>query len=250
MRGQRIQWLFPILCITLSACSTHQGFDRAGMQDTLLQRMNLAGAREIKTTETKNAIENRSPFAGPFRLGVYFVRTEFPTRQSVQSGEWLSAEKDQLVQRLAQLRNDQILREVVVLAEPTVHTLTPQELRQASARYGIDVLLLVDGVGAVDRHNNAYALLYPTVLGAWLAPGTVIDALFIIDGILWDLRTDTKHDGQTAEGQAQRTGAVVLVEDADALKEAKGRAIDAFGGTLADRLRSLQRERDPASPLR
>ncbi|MEK6633265.1 MAG: hypothetical protein AABY94_08095 [Nitrospirota bacterium] len=250
MRVQRIQWLFPILCITLSACSTHQGFDRAGMQDTLLQRMNLAGAREIKTTETKNAIENRSPFAGPFRLGVYFVRTEFPTRQSVQSGEWLSAEKDQLVQRLAQLRNDQILREVVVLAEPTVHTLTPQELRQASVRYGIDVLLLIDGIGAADRHNNAYALLYPTLLGAWLAPGTVIDALFILDGTLWDLRTDKLLDRQTAEGRAQRTGAVVLVEDADALKEAKGRAIDAFGGILVDRLRSLQRERDPASPLR
>lgn len=250
MRAQRLQWLLPILCITLSACSTSQGFDRAGMQDTLHQRLDLVGEREFKTPETKNAIENRPPFAGPFRLGVYFVRTEFPTRQSVQSGEWLSAEKDQLVQRLAQLRNGQILREIVVLAEPAVRTLTPQELRQASVRYGIDVLLLIDGVGAVDRHNNAYALLYPTVLGAWLAPGTVIDALFILDGMLWDLRTDTKLDGQTAEGQAQRIGAVVLVEDADVLKEAKGRAIDAFGGTLVDRLRSLQRERDPASPLR
>ena len=249
MRVQRIQWLFPILFITLSACSTSPEFDRAGMQDTLHQRLDLVGAREIKPTETKNAIENRSPFAGPFRLGVYFVRTEFPTRQSVQSGEWLSAEKDQLVQRLAQLRNDQILREVVVLAEPTVRTLTPQELRQASVRYGIDVLLLVDGVGAVDRHNNAYALLYPTLLGAWLAPGTVIDALFILDGTLWDLRTNKLLDQQTAEGQAQHTGAVVLVEDADVLTEAKHRAIEAFGGRLVDRLRSLQRERDPAAPL-
>ncbi len=144
------------------------------MQNTLHQRLDLTGEREAK-----NTTESNPPLAGPFRLGVYFVRTEFPTRQSVQSGEWLSAEKDQLVQRLTQLRSDQILREVVVLAEPTVRTLTRQELRQASVRYGIDVLLLVDGVGAVDRHNNAYALLYPTVIGAWLAPGTVIDALFM-----------------------------------------------------------------------
>ena len=246
MRAQRIQWLFPILFITLSACSTGQEFDRAGMQDTLHQRMNLGGAREIKTTETKNAIENRSPFAEPFRLGVYFVRTEFPTHQSVQSGEWLSAEKDQLVQRLAQLRSDQILREVVVLAEPTVRTLTRQDLRQASVRYGIDVLLLVDGVGAVDRHNNAYALLYPTLLGAWLAPGTVLDALFIINGMLWDLRTDKLLDRQTAEGQAQRTGAVVLVEDADVLREAKHRAIEAFGTGLVQHLRSLTQTRSDA----
>ena len=250
MRVQRLQWLLPILFITLSACSTSPEFDRAGMQDTLHQRLDLVGEPEIKTPETKHALENHPPLAGPFRLGVYFVRTEFPTRQSVQSGEWLSAEKDQLVHRLTQLRSDQILREVVVLAEPTVRTLTRQELRQASVRYGIDVLLLVDGIGAVDRHNNAYALLYPTVLGAWLAPGTVIDALFILDGILWDLRTDKLLDRQTAEGQAQRTGAVVLVEDADALKEAKGRAIDAFGGTLVDRLRSLtSKQSGTSSPL-
>ncbi len=239
MRVQRILWLVPILLITLSACSSHQRFDRAGMQNILLQRMSFVAAREIKTTETKNAIENRPRLAEPFRLGVYFVRTEFPTRELLHSGEWLSAEKDQLVQCLAQLRSDQILREIVVLAEPTVRTLTRQEFRQAAARYGIDVLLLVDGVGAVDRRNNAYALLYPTVIGVWLAPGTLIDALFILDGILWDLRTDQLLDQQTAEGQAQRTGAVVLVEDADALKEAKGRAIEAFGARLVEHLRSL-----------
>lgn len=251
MRDRLVQWLLPILCITLSACSTSQGFDRAGMQDVLHQRLDLVGARGIKTTETKKAIENRSPFAGPFRLGVYFVRAEFPSRESIRSGEWLSAEKDRLVQRLAQLRNDQILREVVVLAEPTVRTLTRQELRQTSVRYGIDVLLLVDGVGAVDRHNNAYALLYPTLLGAWMAPGTVIDALFILDGTLWDLRTDKLLDEQTAEGQAQRTGAVVLVDDADVLREAKHRAIEALGARLVEHLRSLGRERsDAPSPLR
>lgn len=241
MRVHRIQWLVPILLITLSACSSDQGFDRSGMQDILLQQMSFVAPREIKTTETKDAIENRPRLAEAFRLGIYFVRTEFPTRESIHSGEWLSTEKDQLVQCLAQLRSDQILREIVVLAEPTVRPLTRQEFRQAAARYGIDVLLLVDGVGAADRRNNAYALLYPTVIGAWLAPGTVIDALFILNGILWDLRTDQLLDQQTAEGQAQRTGAVVLVEDADALKEAKGLAIQAFGARLVEHLHSLAR---------
>jgi rhombotail lipoprotein len=246
MRVQRLQWLFPILCITLSACSTSQGFDRSGMQDTLHQRLNLVGEPDINTPETKNAMESNPALAGPFRLGVYFVRTEFPTRQSLHSVEWLSAEKDQLVQRLTQLHSDRILREIMVLAEPTVRTLTRQELRQASVRYGIDVLLVIDGVGAVDRHNNAYALLYPTLLGAWLAPGTVIDALFILDGTLWDLRTDKLLNRQTAEGQAQRTGAVVLVEDADVLREAKHRAIETFGTGLVQHLRSLPQTRSDA----
>ncbi len=239
-----IRWLLPVFCLTLSACSTSKGFDRAGMRESLHQRLLIADEHEPTDSPKSTA-----PLSEPFRLGVYFVRTEFPTRESIHSGEWLSAEKDLLVHSLSRLRDGRIVREVVVLAEPTVRTLTRQELRQASVRYGIDVLWLVDGIGAVDRHNNAYSFLYPTIIGAWLAPGTVIDALFILNGRLWDLRIDKLLDRQTAEGQAQRTGAVVLVEDADVLKEAKHRAIEAFGGTFVDRLRSLQRERDPALPL-
>lgn len=243
---QPIRWFLSILFITLSACSTGQGFDRTGMQDALHQRLDPLGEREAK-----NRTESNPPLAEPFRLGVYFVRTEFPTRQSIQSAEWLSAEKDQLVQRLSQLRDDRIVREVVVLAEPTVRTLTRQELRQAAVRYGIDVLLLVDGIGAVDRHNNAYSFLYPTVIGAWLAPGTISDALFVIDGRLWDVRADAFGGRQTAEGQAHRVGAAVILEDADVLGEAKRRAIDNFGAGVVDQLRSRIGKRSGASsPLR
>lgn len=243
---QPIRWFLSILFITLSACSTGQGFDRTGMQDALHLRLDPLGEREAK-----NPTESNPPLAGPFRLGVYFVRTQFPTRQSIQSAEWLSAEKDQLVQRLSQLHDDGIVREVVVLAEPTVLTLTRQELRQAAVRYGIDVLLLVDGIGAVDRHNNAYSFLYPTIIGAWLAPGTISDALFVIDGRLWDVRADAFGDRQTAEGQAHRVGAAVILEDADVLGEAKRRAIDTFGAGVVDQLRSRMDKRSGgSSPLR
>lgn len=239
------RWLLALFLTALSACSTGREFDRTGMQDTLHQRLTFLPERQ-----SKDRTESHPLPAGPFRLGVYFVQTEFPSRESIRAAEWLSAEKDRLVQGLAPLRDDRIASEIVILAGPTVRTLTGQELQQAAARYGTDVLLLVDGVGAVSRRNNAYALLYPTLLGAWLAPGTVIDALFIIDGVLWDLRTDTIPGRQTAEGQAQRTGAVVMVNDADALNEAKVRAIEAFGRNVTDRVRSLQRDRDGTAPSR
>ncbi len=249
---RHVQRLLPLLFIALSACSTSQGFDRVAMQDTLHQRMPLlSGTSEANTAAATNAAGSRLSFTGPFRLGIYFIRSEFPTRQSVQSGEWLSAEQDRLAHRLAPLRDERILRDVVVLAEPTVRTLSIQELRQAADRYGIDILLLIDGAGAVDRYNNSYALLYPTILGAWLAPGTVSDALFIIDGALLDLRTGRVLDQHAAEGQAQRIGAAVLVEDAGALKDAKGLAIDAFGEKLVARLRSLAgKPSGDSSPLR
>jgi rhombotail lipoprotein len=242
----QVRWLLPFFFIPLSACSMSQGFDRPGIQDTLQQRLNLTGGGN-----TASRTETRPARVEPFRLGVYFVRTEFPTRESVQTVEWLSAEKDSLIQRLMPLREDRVIREIVTLAESTALTLTRQELRQAAIRYGIDVLLLVDGIGAVDRHNNAYSLLYPTILGAYLAPGTVSDALFVIDGRLWDVPADVVGDRETAEGTAQEVGTAVMVEDADVLRAAKRRAIDAFGAVIAERLRSFTGgQAGTRSPLR
>lgn len=241
-----IRWLLPALCLTLSACSTSKGFDRAGIHESLDQRLHIADGREPTDSPKTTA-----PLSKPFRLGVYFVRTEFPTRQSVRTVEWLSAEKDTLIQRLAPLRSDRIVRDVILLAEPTVQNPTVRELRQAAGRYGIDALLVIDGIGAVDRFNNAYSFLYPTIIGAWLAPGTVSDAVFVIDGRLWDVRAESFGERQTAEGQARMVGAAVLVEDADVLTEAKQRAIEAFGARLVEHLRSLNPQRSGApSPLR
>lgn len=228
------RWLLPLLCIILPACSMRHGFDREGIQKALHQRLTLSGERE--STDPK---EQLSLLTGPFRLGIYFVRTEFPTRQSVQPVEWLSVEKDLLIQQLKPLRDDRIVREIVTLAESTALNLSRRELRQAAVRYGIDVLLLVDGIGAVDRHNNAYSLLYPTILGAYLAPGTISDALFVIDGRVWDVRTDAVGDRKTAEGTAQQIGTAVMVEDADALRAAKHRSIEGFGAVVVEHLRSF-----------
>jgi rhombotail lipoprotein len=223
-----------------------RGFDRAGIQETLQQQLTLTGERE-----TVSLAGHSLARAEPVRLGIYFVRTELPARQSVQTVEWISAEKDLLIHHLKPLRDDRTVRDIVTLAESTALNLTRQELRQAAIRYGIDVLLLVDGIGAVDRHNNAYSLLYPTILGAYLAPGTISDALFVIDGRLWEVPADVVGDLETAEGTAQQVGTAVMVEDADVLRAAKRRAIDTFGAVVVERLRSFTgRQTSALSPLR
>lgn len=236
----QVRWLLPILFITLPACSMSQGFDRPGIQETLHQRLNLTGG-----DETTNRTGIRPARIEPFRLGIYFVQTEFPTRQSVQTVEWLSAEKDSLIQRLMPLHDDRTVRDIVTLAESTALNLTRQELRQAAIRYGIDMLLLVDGIGAVDRHNNAYALLYPTLIGTWLAPGTVSDALFVMNGRLWDIRTDRMLDPVTAEGLAKTVGAAVLVKDSATLRQAKRAALEEFGERVTGQLRRFTNPEQP-----
>jgi hypothetical protein len=99
--------------------------------------------------------------------------------------------------------------------------------------------LVVDGATAVDRYNNRFAWLYPTLVGAYLAPGTESDALVMVIGSLWAIRSEWRAPIQTVEGASKLVGSAVLVEDAAAVKDAKERAIQAIGQRILDQLRSL-----------
>ena len=224
-----------LLCVVLAlpSCSFSHGFDRAEIQDALQYRRVLTEESPILTGSNQAA----TSVTPPVRLGLYFVRTQFPTRQSIQTLEWLGTDQDRLLQRLAPLRADRTASEIVVLADSTVTTLDRQELRRACTRHGIDILAIVDGVGSVDRYNNLSSLLYLTVIGAYVVPGTVSDTLFTIDATLWDVRRDRLLDRVAAEGRATKTGAAVRLEDEEPLRDAQRAALDAFGTQLADALR-------------
>jgi hypothetical protein len=121
-------------------------------------------------------------------------------------------------------------------------------IRQAGARYGVDVVLIVDGVAAVDRYNNRFAWLYPTLIGAYLAPGTESDTLVMITGGLWAVRSEWHAPMQTVEGTSKLVGSAVLVEDIVALQEAKRHAIQALGQRIVDRFPHWIQELPPPAP--
>lgn len=229
-----LAWHLVICAIlTLPACSLSNGFDRTQMLDALQYRRALPDD-PLTAPAVEQAALSLKP---PIRLGLYFIHNQFPTRQSIKTIEWLSENRDRLIRQLTPLRNDRTVSEIVVLVESARTTIDRQELRRACSRDGIDVLAIVDGVGSVDRYNNLSSLLYPTVIGAYLVPGTVSDALFVIDGTLWEARADRFFDRVEAEGQATHVGSAVRLEDDGALKEAQRAALDRLGARLIDTLR-------------
>ena len=50
--------------------------------------------------------------------------------------------------------------------------------------------MIVDGAAEIDRYNNRYAWFYPTMIGAYLAPGTESHALVMVTGSLWAIRSE------------------------------------------------------------
>lgn len=111
------------------------------------------------------------------------------------------------------------------------------ELRAAATRYGFDLLLLIDGAAAVDRYNNYKApLTYWTILGAYLADGTQSDALCLVKGSVWNVRTGTLLFAEEAEGRAQVVGPAALVDDDKVILAARQQALTGLLAKLKARL--------------
>jgi hypothetical protein len=86
-------------------------------------------------------------------------------------------------------------------------------IRQAGARFGADMILIVDGVAGIDRYNNYLAWLYPTLIGAYLVPGSESDALVMATGSLWAIRSNWHALLPTVEERSKAVGAAAFLAD-------------------------------------
>ncbi len=241
----RLDSLFlPVVLMSLSACASSKGFDRAEMQNVMRQTVPLSGP------QTAAGVTEPAPgISAPFRLGLFFTQNELPTREGIRLVEWRSGDRDLLIRALAPLRDQHLLSDVIEIANPATQNPTPHEIRKAAARYGADMIVVITGVGAEDRFNNGYAALYPKILGAYLAPGTISDALFMVEGSLWDVRAGFAYGTQGAEGRSTRVGPAIMIEDLDTFVQAKTAALEEYGRKLSVSL-TLIGPQAPQSPDR
>lgn len=182
----------------------------------------------------------------PFRLALYYVRKDFPAQGTMRKAEWLGTDKQALIAALAPIHGEGIITELIQLEDDTIHGRMVERIRHAAQRRGADAVLIVDGVAAVDRYNTRSAWLYATLIGAYLASGTESEALFIVDGTLWDVRTGRLLFREAAEGTFKRTGPAMSVEDRHVLDQAKQAAVDQFSKRLVERIRGLKATGPPS----
>lgn len=222
--------LILLVGLLLSGCAGSKGFDRDAMRGTFSRNASAI---------TEQAKAGKPTLSTPLRLAVYFVHKDFPAQRTMQKAEWLSTEKDTLITGLAPLRNERTVSDLFLLVDSTIQGSDAQKIRHAAARYGADAVLIVDGVGSVDRYNNGYAALYVTVIGAYFAPGTESNALFMIDSNVWDVRSELLYATQTVEGHSKAVGPAMSVEDTRVFAQARKAALDELSKQMVDQLRRL-----------
>jgi hypothetical protein len=227
-----------LLILLAGGCAGSAEFDRTAMRATL-------GSAEIPAAQHAPAVAHAdmpNP-PHPLRLALYFVERDLPVQHRIRLAKWTDMDKGALMKELRPLQNEGMVADIFLLVDSTIQGYDVQTIRRAAARYDSDAVLIVEGVGSVDRYNNGYAAWYVTLIGAYVAPGTVSDALFMIHSSLWDARTERLYVTQTVEGRSTLTGSAVLLEDSQALAQAKTAALAEFGKRTVDEWR---RSRTPA----
>ena len=231
---QTAQIILSLTILGTIGCTSSQGFNRTAMDERLHHTPPSISEKQPRSPQTVHP----SP---PFRLGVFFAKHDVPDTPSIRKVEWLSADRDQLLRELAPLRDEQLIADTFVLVDVTVQSGDIKRIRQVGARFGADIILVVDGVAGIDRYNNRFAWLYPTLIGAYLVPGTESDALIMATGSLWAVRSDWQTSIQTVEARSKTMGAGALIEDNVSLQDAQRLAIQTLGKHIAEQLRLLKK---------
>ena len=229
---QESKTVWSLIFLLLTGCASSHEPDRTAMRETL-------HVDPMPVAESQLLASQGVHLSTPLRLGIFFVNRDFPNGKSIRKVEWLTTDREQLLGKLAPLQNERLRVDAFVLMDATLRGENIRGIRLAGARYGADLVLIVDGTASIGRYNNRYALLYPTLFGAYLAPGTECTALVMVTGGLWAVSSEWHAPIQTAEGVSRVVGSAVLVEDSTALREAKERAIQALGMRIVDQLQLL-----------
>lgn len=236
------RWLNVLVVVFVMAiipgCVVSKGFDRGSLRQSVQPP---ATDKEIQAV-----FDLKPQLPVPFKLGVYLA----PGGSNWRRAYWSNEEVNALLAYGDQLKDAGIVSDVRLVSDFTVEVRKPptffgysgsslKDLRLAAARHGVDALLIVNSVSAVDRYNNPAALLYWTIVGLYVAPGTHSDALVMISGSLWDVRNEFLYATEEAEGLAKRVGPSQLLEDVPTIDQAKQKAIVEFGRKFTGRLKSL-----------
>lgn len=221
------RFLLILLTGLLAGCASSQGLHPDRLQAILQQE-------ESRFIGTPSSVEPPPPPNAP-ALGLYLKPTGFLHREF----EWTTRDRDTVLAWSKRLQPFGA-RSVGFLSMSSLKGDTLTELRTSAARYGVDWLLIFDGVAAVDHYNNYKAsLLYWTIFGAYFADGTHSDALCLMKATLWDVKTGARLFEQQAEGMTKKVGPAALVDDGDEIERARNVAMETLLQRLTDQFAAL-----------
>lgn len=205
------------VAVVAAGCSASKGFNPSIMKESF-------DGDKVPVTDEEIArlLALKPQIKQPFHLGIYLKSRYYSWSQldmdsQDAGGAWIK-----------ELKSSGIVNKVTFISPLTVARDDLMNIRMGAARHQVDAVLVVDSASDVDRYNNFLSVLYLTIIGLFIVPGTHADSLVLVKGALWDVRNEYLYLTVEGEGRASKIGTAVLLDDIDSLKIARKNALDDF----------------------
>ncbi|MDR3581617.1 MAG: hypothetical protein P4L44_16775 [Oryzomonas sp.] len=221
-----------LLVLMVTACASRHGFDRETLQCKIFDQ------KQVAEDNIPSGLELKPRLPSPFKLAIYFTSSS-TNRRYGSTWRWLDEDKDTFLAIGAELISKGIISDAFVFSDHIAEGGDIKAIRIAAARAGADAVLIVNGVGDIDRYNNALGYYYILLITPLFIPGTQADGLFLVTASLWDVRNQYLYLSVEGEGSAKEIKPVLYIDEKKILKSAKSAALAAMKTELSSRLAKI-----------
>lgn len=225
--------LLALLLLAAGCSVSHRAFDHAA-----LARAVRVSSHPTTEQEIQGAVALRPGLKLPIKLAVWF-RPANPWRWSDYRVRWEDEDRSAILEALAPVVEAGIIKEPRVITDSILPGDGVRDARFAAALHEADAVLIVTGATAIERRSTPAALLYPTVVGLWVAPGSQSEGICVATGTIWDVRSGFLYGAAEAEATWAETVPLMLVDEDRARAAAKRQAILSLAQDLERRFRRL-----------
>ena len=212
-----------------TACASH-GFDRGQLKQGLGDEPKTVTDQDIKT-----ALAQQPQLKFPFKLAV-----ELRWGDCYEcGGAWREQDKRDIISWGQQLKQSGVVSEIFIVPD-VFEKKDLKDIRLAAAQQGADAVLVIRSVNGTDEYLNPASLLYITIVGAWIVPGSDVDALVMLRGAMWDVGNSYLYVTVESEGESHLVKPSMLLDKNDAIDAAKKNALDSFGPEFVRHIEALR----------
>lgn len=192
----------------------------------------------VSADDIRRELSRRPQLKTPARIAVYL--------DGESTWRWTIKDKELVSDWAKPLRSTGLVADIFVISDivsgkkSSVKAASLEAVRLAGAKYGADAVLYIKGLGQIDDYNNPLSILYLTIVGYYIFPGTHADALFLTQGALWDVGNEYLYLTVESEGEASSFGPGAFVDEAEVLDEARHKALSSFGEEFVERIEGLR----------
>ncbi|EPG74576.1 hypothetical protein LEP1GSC058_3819 [Leptospira fainei serovar Hurstbridge str. BUT 6] len=244
---QLVKNIFTILVFTSVFYCSSSGFDRGPIPN--VQNHEIV----IDDSEIKKYLSIKPQLKFPFRLGVYILDSQSDHYRIDSNNKTTILDAEKI------LKSEGIISQMFLITE-SVYDLDGnnsgsfrnyykersrsldniKKIRILAARYGADAVLVVKPKNVYKKDANYLSMLYLTLVGIWLVPGSHRDSVFSFQGTLWDVRNEYLYVTAESESEKSVTRPLGWIDDDAIVKENKEAALKEFYEELIRRFRSLK----------